>query len=136
MAINLHRAAHFSGPGLPERVDVWRVSLDDNASEVYFTQPYDRNSQGLILTTAMVETVIRDGDQLKSQFDFTTDPRPIPDIYQAMLAFAAMYFTDAEDEMWTISDAAEIEADRKVDHTLRMARIYRSHLPDPPEERS
>ncbi len=137
MATRLSRVAHFSGEGLPAPIDVWRANLDDTcAGEVYFTQPYDRSDQWPTLTVAMVETVVCNEQQWETQLEFETgSEQPIPLIYKAMLAHAAIYFTDVDNEICAISEASMIEKNRKVSHTLRMANIYRSrYLPEPLEE--
>lgn len=133
MSIELSRAAHFSGEGLPHPVDVWHGRLNDK-TEVYFTQPYDRSLE--LGTVALTATEVGDGNLQGTRFDFQPNRGTVAYAEQAMLFNTVMYPTDANGRVHPRGDAAELEARTFSGSILRHNNIARArNLPQPFDER-
>jgi hypothetical protein len=136
MSIELSRAAHYYGAGLPEPVEVWKGRLDD-VTDVYFTQPYDRSKQSDTLTTAMTVTMQVNEDGVGFRYEFA--PRHNSELtwpYRAMLGHAAIYPMDEEGNMRSRADAGQFEVRDNTGAILRQSGIYRArYLPQASEER-
>jgi hypothetical protein len=134
MSIELTRAAHYEGDGLPHPVDIWRGDLDE-ATEVYFTHPYDRALGDDVPTLAMTVRRRETDVARMSRYEFEDVDGMLTAEYRAMLGHAAIFRADVDGGIRPTEDADQFEVKERTHAALRHAQIYRSRfISAPPHE--
>ncbi len=134
MSIELSRTAHYDGPNLPHGgLDIWHGHLDDD-TEVYFTRPFEPGqTEPAAAMTVAKEVRQIDGISCQvSRYDFYPDDGVVSRKHRAMLAHAALYFIDADENSRIRGGADRVESIEGTNAFLQHKQINRSrYLPEP-----